>query len=368
MIGNNSSRQRVDRARHDDRPRARARGRAGRRVARHALGDARAPDERRRAPHLRRRARRSCATTRGRSPRTTRATGASPAATGSTGMDPFDLAKLVVGLRGHARDRRPRRPSGWSSCRRRRCSRSGTSTRCWPRSPPPTTRSRCEPCGGRDDRPHDPRPLALQARVPAARRPPRGRPRGAAVRLLLRRRPTTRCATSSTSCERAWREHGHGYHTLRAETAAEQAALTKVRKAGLGLLMAASEGRTRPAAFVEDTAVAPERLVDYVARVPRDPRARTGCSAGFYGHCSVGCLHIRPYVDLSRPEPGRDDAARSPRRSSTSSPPSTASTPPSTATGASARRSTRASSATSSTARCARSSGCSTRRASSTRA
>ena len=101
--------------------------------------------------------------------------------------------------------------------------------------------------------------------------------------------------------ERAWREHGHGYHTLRAETAAEQAALTAVRKAGLGLLMAASEGRTRPAAFVEDTAVAPERLVDYV----REFRAifeRAKLTAGFYGHCSVGCLHVRPYVDLSRPD------------------------------------------------------------------
>ena len=66
--------------------------------------------------------------------------------------------------------------------------------------------------------------------------------------------------------QRAWGEHGHGYHFLRAETAAEQDALTKVRKAGLGLLMAASEGRTRPAAFVEDTAVAPEHLHEYVAR------------------------------------------------------------------------------------------------------
>ena len=64
----------------------------------------------------------------------------------------------------------------------------------------------------------------------------------------------------------AWSAHGHGYHTLRAETKADQDALTKVRKAGLGLLMAASEGASRPAAFVEDTAVAPERLGDYVAR------------------------------------------------------------------------------------------------------
>jgi FAD/FMN-containing dehydrogenase/Fe-S oxidoreductase len=100
--------------------------------------------------------------------------------------------------------------------------------------------------------------------------------------------------------EQAWREHGHGYHTLRAETAAEQDALTNVRKAGLGLLMAASEGARRPAAFVEDTAVAPERLGDYV-KAFRAILDRHGLSAGFYGHCSVGCLHIRPFVDLTEP-------------------------------------------------------------------
>src|SRR3954471_17938148 len=90
------------------------------------------------------------------------------------------------------------------------------------------------------------------------------------------------------------------YHTIRAESAADQADLTKVRKAGLGLLMAASEGRRRPAAFVEDTAVAPERLNDYVARFAAILEGH-GLDAGFYGHCSVGCLHIRPCVDVSDP-------------------------------------------------------------------
>jgi FAD/FMN-containing dehydrogenase/Fe-S oxidoreductase len=98
----------------------------------------------------------------------------------------------------------------------------------------------------------------------------------------------------------AWRRHGHGYHTLRAETPAEQTALTNVRKAGLGLLMAASTGARRPLAFVEDTAVAPERLGEYVARF-REVLSRHGLTAGFYGHCSVGCLHIRPFVDLTEP-------------------------------------------------------------------
>jgi FAD/FMN-containing dehydrogenase/Fe-S oxidoreductase len=95
----------------------------------------------------------------------------------------------------------------------------------------------------------------------------------------------------------AWAEHGHGYHTLRAVDPADQAAVLEVRKSGLGLLMAASRGSRRPLAFIEDTAVPPDRLNDYVAdfRAILDARELT---AGFYGHCSVGCLHIRPFVDL----------------------------------------------------------------------
>jgi FAD/FMN-containing dehydrogenase/Fe-S oxidoreductase len=104
--------------------------------------------------------------------------------------------------------------------------------------------------------------------------------------------------------ERVWREHGHGYHTLRAETPDVQSALTTVRKAGLGLLMAAADGRLRPAAFVEDTAVPPERLGDYVARY-QEIFAERGLRAGIYGHASVGCLHIRPFLDLSKPEARR---------------------------------------------------------------
>jgi Fe-S oxidoreductase len=64
--------------------------------------------------------------------------------------------------------------------------------------------------------------------------------------------------------------------------------------------MAASEGARRPLAFVEDTAVDPKHLAEYTARF-RDVLDRHGLEAGFYGHCSVGCLHIRPFVDLTKP-------------------------------------------------------------------
>ena len=100
--------------------------------------------------------------------------------------------------------------------------------------------------------------------------------------------------------EAAWRTNGHGYHTLRAVSAADQAAVLLVRKSGLGLLMASSEGSRRPLAFVEDTAVDPAHLSEYVAKFT-EILDRHELEAGYYGHCSVGCLHIRPFVDLTKP-------------------------------------------------------------------
>ncbi|QDQ10009.1 FAD-binding and (Fe-S)-binding domain-containing protein [Streptomyces spectabilis] len=101
-----------------------------------------------------------------------------------------------------------------------------------------------------------------------------------------------------------WKRHGHGYHTLRAVAPADQAALMKVRKSSLGLLMAASEGTKRPLAFIEDTAVDPVHLPAYTARLKK-VLDRHGLTAGFYGHCSVGCLHIRPFLDVTDPEQRR---------------------------------------------------------------
>ncbi|MBK1782810.1 FAD-binding and (Fe-S)-binding domain-containing protein [Prauserella cavernicola] len=97
-----------------------------------------------------------------------------------------------------------------------------------------------------------------------------------------------------------WRKHDHGYHTLEAVTPQQQSALLKVRKSSLGLLMAASVGARRPLAFVEDTAVHPKHLPEYTTKF-KEILDRHEMEAGFYGHCSVGCLHIRPFVDLTAP-------------------------------------------------------------------
>src|SRR5205085_6035830 len=56
-------------------------------------------------------------------------------------------------------------------------------------------------------------------------------------------------------------------------------------------------GARKPVAFVEDTAVAPERLPEFAARF-KELLRRHGTDGCFYGHASVGCLHIRPVLDM----------------------------------------------------------------------
>jgi FAD/FMN-containing dehydrogenase/Fe-S oxidoreductase len=87
-----------------------------------------------------------------------------------------------------------------------------------------------------------------------------------------------------------------GYAMTRLVEPAKMAQVWNMRKAGLGLMMNI-EGDAKPLPFVEDTAVSPERLPEYVKRFDEIVRSN-GTEAGYYGHASVGCLHIRPVVNL----------------------------------------------------------------------
>ena len=89
---------------------------------------------------------------------------------------------------------------------------------------------------------------------------------------------------------------GMGYAYVRAYTPAEQGRVWRVRKAGLGLLMRV-EGERKPIAFVEDTAVDPLKLPAFLRRFKKIIDDH-GTTAGYYGHVSVGCMHIRPLVNL----------------------------------------------------------------------
>ncbi len=77
---------------------------------------------------------------------------------------------------------------------------------------------------------------------------------------------------------------------------AEVSEAWELRRASLPLLMGAP-GVERPASFVEDTVVPPERLADYVEEFQRVVAAH-GVRASFTGHTSAGCMHVRPMLDL----------------------------------------------------------------------
>ena len=95
----------------------------------------------------------------------------------------------------------------------------------------------------------------------------------------------------------ARRQHERfGYAAHLAFELGEQQSIWKLRKAGLGLLLG-MKGDKKPIAFVEDTAVEPRHLAKFVDRF-RHIFAKYETEGAYYGHCSVGCLHIRPVINL----------------------------------------------------------------------
>ena len=76
--------------------------------------------------------------------------------------------------------------------------------------------------------------------------------------------------------------------------------LWNLRKKGVGLL-GNTKGRRKPIPFVEDTAVPPENLAAYI-REFRDLLESFGLEYAMFGHVDVGCLHVRPALDLKTTE------------------------------------------------------------------
>ena len=122
---------------------------------------------------------------------------------------------------------------------------------------------------------------------PAARRQPgrvRRRHRGA--------RSRRRCGGSPTRCDGGDQRAGRGFTVARGETDVER--IWEMRKKAVGLL-GNMQGDKRPIAFVEDTAVPPENLADYIAEF----RARCSTGAGSSTACSATsmpacCMSARP--------------------------------------------------------------------------
>ncbi|WP_163576409.1 FAD-binding and (Fe-S)-binding domain-containing protein [Halomonas faecis] len=88
-----------------------------------------------------------------------------------------------------------------------------------------------------------------------------------------------------------------------AEGRAQIHKLYAMRKRAVGLLGNA-KGEKRPIPFVEDTAVPPEHLADFISEFRALLDAR-GLAYGMFGHVDAGVLHVRPAIDMKDPEQER---------------------------------------------------------------
>ena len=74
--------------------------------------------------------------------------------------------------------------------------------------------------------------------------------------------------------------------------------LWEVRKAGLNIMMS-MKGDGKPVSFIEDCAVPLEHLAEYTDRLTQ-VFEKHGTRGTWYAHASVGCLHVRPVLDMRR--------------------------------------------------------------------
>jgi FAD/FMN-containing dehydrogenase/Fe-S oxidoreductase len=75
-----------------------------------------------------------------------------------------------------------------------------------------------------------------------------------------------------------------------------QAAVTEMRTAGLNIMMSMKEAG-KPISFVEDCAVPLEHLAEYTDKLT-EIFEQHGTRGTWYAHASVGCLHVRPVLNL----------------------------------------------------------------------
>ena len=90
---------------------------------------------------------------------------------------------------------------------------------------------------------------------------------------------------------------GRRGHTV--ATGGQVAPVWEMRKKAVGLLGRSGTAR-RPLPFVEDCAVPPENLADFIAAF-RAILDRGGLDYGMFGHVDAGVLHVRPALDLTDP-------------------------------------------------------------------
>lgn len=93
-------------------------------------------------------------------------------------------------------------------------------------------------------------------------------------------------------------QQAKGYYL--AKNNEEMAKLWLLRSKGVGLL-GNKKGNRKPIPFIEDTAVPPSQLINYVQEF-KTLLNHYQLDYAMFGHVDVGCLHIRPALDMKLPE------------------------------------------------------------------
>ncbi len=77
-----------------------------------------------------------------------------------------------------------------------------------------------------------------------------------------------------------------------------QAGIADVRASGLNIMMSMKDER-KPVSFIEDCAVPLPNLAEYTSRLT-EVFEKYGTRGTWYAHASVGCLHVRPVLNLKQ--------------------------------------------------------------------
>ena len=99
--------------------------------------------------------------------------------------------------------------------------------------------------------------------------------------------------------EKEMRDNNFGYH-FPMVTGDDIKKVWDLRKAGLGILNN-MPGDEKPASLIEDTAIVPEFLPDYVEEF-KQVMKKYNKSCIYYAHISTGELHLRPILNLKNPD------------------------------------------------------------------
>ncbi|MCJ2063191.1 FAD-binding oxidoreductase [Methylobacterium sp. J-088] len=93
-------------------------------------------------------------------------------------------------------------------------------------------------------------------------------------------------------------DHGYPDAVVEIVEPARQKSVWEVREACLNIMMS-MKGDAKPVSFIEDCAVPLEHLADYTDAVTA-VFTKHGTRGTWYAHASVGCLHVRPILDMKQ--------------------------------------------------------------------